>query len=465
MSVHPVTTMPSWLKRVRTIFRRASMERELDAELRFHLDMQTAEYVRQGARPEVARRERAAALRRRRGHQRRRPRHLADAAGRNLLAGRPLRRPQPAQAGRLRPRRRRHDGARHRRQHRHLQRRQRRRPAAAALRARRGSPALESGAQRRRQHRLLTSSTSTTSSRRPTSLDAVVEYHNMYFILLGGDEPERVAAGVVSWDYFQTLGVTPLLGRTFRAEDDAHDAARDDRAEPRVLAARLRRHIGTSIGRVVEMNDRPHTIVGVLPDVPMYPQPNDVYMPRSACPFRMSPGDRERRGSGMASAIGRRRPGLSLDRREADLAEVGQRLQAAYPASYRADRGYQLDRQSAAPRVHAGLRIDAPHPREHRRLRAPHRVRERRQPGRRADDAARPGACAAHGARREPRAAAATVVHREPDPRARRRRGRAAARVRRAWICWSSTPRVSRRGRPRSGSTRPCCSSRWRYRS
>ena len=60
--------------------------------------------------------------------------------------------------------------------------------------------------------------------RASTTLDAVVEYHNMYFILLGGEEPERVATGVVSWDYFETLGVTPALGRTFQAADDAHDA-------------------------------------------------------------------------------------------------------------------------------------------------------------------------------------------------------------------------------------------------
>jgi hypothetical protein len=38
------------------------------------------------------------------------------------------------------------------------------------------------------------------------------------------------------------------------------------------------------VGRIVEMNDRPHTIVGVLPDVPMYPQPNDVYMPDRRAP-------------------------------------------------------------------------------------------------------------------------------------------------------------------------------------
>ena len=170
----------------------------------------------------------------------------------------------------------------------------------------------------------------------------------MYFILLGGDEPERVAAGVVSWDYFQTLGVTPLLGRTFRSEDDGHDA-------PATLVLSheyWQRAFGGNrdvVGRVVEMNDRPHTIVGVLPDVPMYPQPNDVYMPRSACPFRMSPGDRYRRGGGMASALGRRRPGQSVDAdRGGSRRGRAQRLQKDFPESYRADRGYQLPRARCA---------------------------------------------------------------------------------------------------------------------
>ena len=295
-----------------------------------------------------------------------------------------------------------------------------------------------------------------------TSLDAVVEYHSMYFILLGGDEPERVAAGVVSWDYFQTLGVTPLLGRTFRAEDDGHEAP----ATILLSHEYWQRAFGGNrdvVGRVVEMNDRPHTIVGVLPDVPMYPQPNDVYMPRTACPFRANPSDRYRRGSGMASALGRRRAG-PVARQDAG-GPGGGRAASAGGLSGVLPGGPRLpaDRSTAAPRVHAELRTHPPHPREHRRLRAPHRVRERRQPGCRADDAARPGACAAHGARREPRAAAAPVDHRKPHPRARRRRGRPAARVCRSGSAGRSTPRVSRCARQRSGSTRRSCSLRWRY--
>ena len=48
--------MPPLLKRIRTIVRRRAMERELDAELQFHLDMLAAEYVRRGVAPDVARR-------------------------------------------------------------------------------------------------------------------------------------------------------------------------------------------------------------------------------------------------------------------------------------------------------------------------------------------------------------------------------------------------------------------------
>src|SRR5580765_523297 len=51
------------------------------------------------------------------------------------------------------------------------------------------------------------------------SLDAVVEYHQMSFNLLGRGEASRVQTGVVSANFFDVLGVTPLLGRAFREDD------------------------------------------------------------------------------------------------------------------------------------------------------------------------------------------------------------------------------------------------------
>src|SRR5207253_2815021 len=53
--------------------------------------------------------------------------------------------------------------------------------------------------------------------RQSRSLDGLVEYHNMNFILLGRSEPERVETGVVSWNYFDDVGVKPLFACPFRS--------------------------------------------------------------------------------------------------------------------------------------------------------------------------------------------------------------------------------------------------------
>ncbi len=332
--------MPSWLKHVRTIFRRRAMERELDVELQFHLDMQAAEYVRQGLAPENARRNARQLF----GGVEGIKDHVRDAWLTRLLETfaqdvryglRGLRK-QPGYALAVVVTMALGIGAN------------------TAIFSVVNAVVLQPLPYARGEDLLLLRQTRTDVDntgfsildiddikRRATALDAVVEYHNMYFILLGGVEPERVAAGVVSWDYFQTLGVTPLLGRAFRAEDDRHDV----KATLVLSHEYWQRAFGGRqdvVGKVVEMNDRQHTIIGVLPDVPMYRQANDVYLPRSACPFRMSPGDRERRGSGMASAIGRRRPGQSRAETAADLRNVGHSLGRDFPDSYPTGRGYEL---------------------------------------------------------------------------------------------------------------------------
>ncbi|MDQ2970977.1 MAG: ABC transporter permease, partial [Acidobacteriota bacterium] len=117
------------------------------------------------------------------------------------------------------------------------------------------------------------------------SFDGLAEYHSMYFVLLGGKEPERVQTGVVSASFFDVLGVRPLLGRTFRAGEDRHGA------EPVLVLsyAYWKRSFGGDpriVGRALEMNDHAHIVIGVLPPIPGYPEDNDVYMPVSACPFR-----------------------------------------------------------------------------------------------------------------------------------------------------------------------------------
>jgi predicted permease len=171
------------------------------------------------------------------------------------------------------------------------------------------------------------------------TLEDLVEYHTMSFTLLGGREAERVQTGVVSHGFFDVLGVAPLLGRTFRPADDAPGA---DAVLVLSYDYWKRRHGGDSaiVGRVFQMNNRPHTVVGVLPNVPQFPNPNDVYMSSSACPFRSSAQTRENRGARMLNVYGRLRPGATLEQARADVASVAGRLQADHAGFYPAGSGF-----------------------------------------------------------------------------------------------------------------------------
>ncbi|HET8648354.1 MAG TPA: ABC transporter permease, partial [Vicinamibacteria bacterium] len=165
------------------------------------------------------------------------------------------------------------------------------------------------------------------------SLEDVVEYHSMNFTLLGGPEPQRVRTGVVSAAFFDVLGVEALLGRTFRPGEDAMGA------EPLLVLSHSywQQRLGADphvIGRHFEMNDRVHTVVGVLPALPGYPDDNDVYMPASACPFRSNPVTMENRQARGYQAFARVKEGLPLERALADVATVAERLKKEYPDAY-----------------------------------------------------------------------------------------------------------------------------------
>jgi putative ABC transport system permease protein len=171
------------------------------------------------------------------------------------------------------------------------------------------------------------------------TLSGLVEYHNMSFILFGHGDPDRVRAAVVSANYFDLFGVTPLLGRTFLPDDDTLGA-------PPVLILSYdywKNNFGSDpdiVGKTFELNDKVHTVVGVLPPVPQYPVESDVFMPTAACPFRSAKGFIENRDSRMMEAFARVKPGASIAQARADLATISDRLRSEYPKSYPEPMGY-----------------------------------------------------------------------------------------------------------------------------
>src|SRR5215472_15784 len=170
------------------------------------------------------------------------------------------------------------------------------------------------------------------------SLSGLVEYHGMAFTLFGHGDPDRVRTGVVSSNYFDLFGIKPLLGRTFLPDDDKLGA-------PAVLVLSYeywKNNFGADpdiVGKTFEMNDKVHTVVGVLPPVPQYPNENDVYMPTSACPFRSSARMISNRTGRMMNLFGRLKPGVTAERSRADLGVIAARLGQQYPQAYPKDLG------------------------------------------------------------------------------------------------------------------------------
>lgn len=169
-----------------------------------------------------------------------------------------------------------------------------------------------------------------------TSLDGVVEYHSMSFTLLDRGEPDRVLTGVVSHNFFDVLGVQPLHGRTFQPADDELGAE----AVLMLSHEYWQQRFGGDpdiVGQVFEMNDKPHTVVGVLPAVPQYPRYNDVYMPTVACPFRGRAQEtmhENRRAFGALTAFGRVKAGYQMSDVDAEMSTVAQRFTQEYSDVY-----------------------------------------------------------------------------------------------------------------------------------
>ena len=186
-----------------------------------------------------------------------------------------------------------------------------------------------------------------------TDFSGLVEFHQMSFDLIERGDPDRVDTGVVSANFFNVLGIHPVLGRSFVAADEAHGAEAVLILSHSYWQSRFGGdpHI---VGRVFQMNDRPHTVIGVLPPVPQYPRECDVYMPTSACPFRARSEERmaaNRRAFGALRVFGRLKPDVTHEHAAAQVALVGERFRREYPQVYKDGQGFRATTLGVLPEL------------------------------------------------------------------------------------------------------------------
>src|SRR6185437_5400449 len=141
------------------------------------------------------------------------------------------------------------------------------------------------------------------------------------------DAAEQVVCTRASADFFNILGLRPLLGRVFRPGDDKPGN------NPVVVLSESfwKRHYGGRpdvLGRIATLNGKPYTIVGVAPSSFQFPR-EDV---QAWAILTLDPP--ARRSPFFLRAIGKLRPGVSIDQAQAQLSVIARNIELAHPAEY-----------------------------------------------------------------------------------------------------------------------------------
>ncbi len=156
--------------------------------------------------------------------------------------------------------------------------------------------------------------------RMSSSFESLGSYRGLSVNLMGAGNPENIQGASVTSEIFPILGVQPVLGRYFTAEDDRETAQGTLLLSYSLWQMEFGGEPGV-LGRKVTLDDKGYTIIGVMP--------KDFYFPNNAAriwtAMRFSPGDFEDRMNNYIYGIGRLKSGVSLGQARAEMnANAGQ---------------------------------------------------------------------------------------------------------------------------------------------
>ncbi len=145
------------------------------------------------------------------------------------------------------------------------------------------------------------------------------------------NNPQRYAGGYVTEDFFKILGVSPILGRDFTAQDNKPGAE-----EVAILGHEIwKRDFNGNpgiIGQNVRMNGKAATIIGVMPPNFKFPVSEELWTPLYN-QFPPIPRGELRIGANnpAPAVMGRLKPGVTLDQVNAEFVGLARRLAQEYP--------------------------------------------------------------------------------------------------------------------------------------
>jgi putative ABC transport system permease protein len=158
---------------------------------------------------------------------------------------------------------------------------------------------------------------------RSHAFEGVAQYNGQLTTVTGGSEPVRASAYAVSADFFNVLGVKPLLGRTFAAEESKAGGA------PVAVVSygfwqRLLSGKSDLTGTSLRVMDESLNVIGVMPAGFAFPRTAEIWVPREMLPAETS------RSAHNWSVVARMRPGVTAEQAYSDVSAIGKQLKQEF---------------------------------------------------------------------------------------------------------------------------------------
>jgi putative ABC transport system permease protein len=182
-----------------------------------------------------------------------------------------------------------------------------------------------------------------------TNFDGLAAFTDNNFNLTGDGEPERLSCAQVTYSLFSTLGVQPVRGRFFLAEEDKPGASN----VAIVSEAFWQRRFGRDesiLQKTLTLDNKPYVIVGVMPNNFRFPGEFEVWLPLALDPVKEFQGDWFQ----LIDVVGRLKPNATLAGAQSELTLVAQQ------ASQQGQHPLPLGRVEVAPlhkQLVAGVRV------------------------------------------------------------------------------------------------------------
>jgi predicted permease len=178
------------------------------------------------------------------------------------------------------------------------------------------------------------------------SFSGILAYHHDWVSLTGAGRPERVYGVLTSANYFDVLGVRPILGRDFLPGEEER---RESAAVVVISYGLWQGHFGgdiSVIGKSVQINLHPYTIIGVAPRRFEGCMPGlraDLWIPLVMAPTVWNWGPIENRGQFWLNALGKLKHGVNQQQARAELDLLMQRIVDRFPDDHRGPNQITLD--------------------------------------------------------------------------------------------------------------------------